>query len=210
MTQQADQIRDRRRLFALPGGSHDRLVRLLARALPAGIGAILAVMVIAPIFPRGEISFLLDRSKVAVTQERLRIDRATYRGEDSSGRPFAVAAGSALQRSARVQVVEMNDLSARILLKDGPAELKAPDGRYDLSRNAILVDGPVAFQAADGYRMTTNNVRIDLRNQKVTGSGGVSGAVPSGTFRAGAIEADLENRTVALKGRAHLTMQGKP
>ena len=210
MSEQADQIRDRRRHFAMPGGSHDRLVRFLAKALPAGIGAILAVMVVAPMFPRGEISFLLDRNKVAVTRERLRIDHAMYRGEDSRGRPFSVTAGNAVQRSARVQVVEMNDLAARILLSDGPAELKARDGRYDLSANAILVDGPVDFRAADGYRLSTNDVRIDLKQQHVVGSGGVAGTVPSGTFSAQKIEADLDERTVALQGRARLTMQGKP
>jgi lipopolysaccharide export system protein LptC len=210
MTEQADQIRDRRHHFALPGGSHDRLVRFLATALPAGIGAVLAVMIIAPLFPRGEISFLLDRNKVAVTRERLRIDHAMYRGEDARGRPFSVTAGNAVQRSAKVQVVQMDDLAARILLTDGPAELKARDGSYNLTENAILVNGPVDFRAADGYRMTTNNVRIDLKQQHVTGSGGVAGAVPSGTFTAQKIEADLEQRTVALEGRARLRMQGKP
>jgi len=210
MTEQADQIRDRRHHFALPGGSHDRLVRFLATALPAGIGAVLAVMIIAPLFPRGEISFLLDRNKVAVTRERLRIDHAMYRGEDARGRPFSVTAGNAVQRSAKVQVVQMDDLAARILLTDGPAELKARDGSYNLTENAILVNGPVDLRAADGYRMTTNNVRIDLKQQHVTGSGGVAGAVPSGTFTAQKIEADLEQRTVALEGRARLRMQGKP
>jgi len=210
MTEQADQIRDRRRHFALPGGSHDRLVQFLAKALPAGIGAVAAVMIIAPLFPRGEISFLLDRNKVTITRERLRINNAMYRGEDARGRPFSVTAGSAVQRSARLKVVEMDDLAARILLTDGPAELKAPDGRYDLGENAILVRGPVDFRAADGYRLTTNNVRIDLKQQHVTGSGGVAGAVPSGTFSADRIEADLDNRTVALQGRARLRMQGKP
>jgi lipopolysaccharide export system protein LptC len=178
--------------------------------LPAGIGAVLAVMIIAPLFPRGEISFLLDRNKVAVTRERLRIDHAMYRGEDARGRPFSVTAGNAVQRSAKVQVVQMDDLAARILLTDGPAELKARDGSYNLTENAILVNGPVDFRAADGYRMTTNNVRIDLKQQHVTGSGGVAGAVPSGTFTAQKIEADLEQRTVALEGRARLRMQGKP
>lgn len=210
MTEQADQIRDRRRLFALPGGSHDRLVGFLAKALPAGIGAILAVMIVAPIFPRGEISFLLDRNKVAVTHERLRIDNAMYRGEDARSRPFSVTAGSAVQRSARVEKVEMNDLAARILLSDGPAEIHARTGTYDIRANALDVRGPVDVRAAGGYRMTTSNVNIDLRNQHVTGTGGVAGAVPSGTFSAQTIEADLEDRTVALEGRARLTMQGKP
>ena len=42
MSQQADQIRDKRRAFALPGGSLDRIVRLLAIGLPALVGAIAA------------------------------------------------------------------------------------------------------------------------------------------------------------------------
>lgn len=210
MTEQADLIRDRRRRFALPGGSHDRLVTFLAKALPAGIGAILAVMIIAPIFPRGEISFLLDRNKVAVTNERLRIDNAMYRGEDERSRPFSVTAGSAVQRSSRIEKVEMTDLAARILLSDGPAEIKAPDGTFDIRRNALSVRGPVDVRAASGYRLTTSDVLIDLRNQHVTGAGGVAGAVPSGTFSAQQIDADLENRTVSLSGRARLTMQGKP
>lgn len=208
MTQQADLIRNKRRLFAMPGGSHDRLVRLLGKALPAGIGAVLAVMIIAPLFPRGEVSFLLDRNKVALTNERLRVDQAMYRGEDSSGRPFSIMAGSALQHSDKVQVVALHDLSARILLKDGPAEIKAGDGRYDITGNTMTVAGPIDFRAADGYKMTTSNVRIDLRRQTVSGSGGVAGAVPSGTFSADRIEADLENREVALRGRARLRMQG--
>ena len=210
MTDQADIIRNRRRLFAMPGGSHDRVVRFLNQALPAGIGAVVAVMVIAPVFPRGEISFLLDRNKVALANDRLRVEQAMYRGEDSTGRPFSVTAGSAIERSRTVPVVAMRDLSARILLRDGPAELKASTALYDIPHNIVDVAGPIDFRAADGYRMTTSNVRIDLRAQQVTGTGGVAGAVPSGTFSANRIEADLENRVVALKGRARLRMQGAP
>ena len=210
MTEQADQIRDRRQRFALPGGSHDRIIRLLAKVLPAGIGAVVAIMIIAPLFPRGEVSFLLDRNKVAVTQDRLRMDRAMYRGEDAKGRPFSVTAGSAVQRSVAQPDVALDELAARILLSDGPAEIKARDGRYDVNKNALDVRGPVDFRAADGYRLTTSDVKIDLKNQHVVGSGGVAGTVPSGTFTAQSIEADLDNRTVALKGRARLIMQGKP
>ena len=208
MTDQADIIRNRRRLFAMPGGSHDRVVRFLNQALPAGIGAVVAVIVIAPVFPRGEISFLLDRNKGALANDRLRVEQAMYRGEDSTGRPFSVTAGSAIERSRTVPVVAMRDLSARILLRDGPAELKASTALYDIPHNIVDVAGPIDFRAADGYRMTTSNVRIDLRAQQVTGTGGVAGAVPSGAQSL--INAGLPNRVVALKGRAHLRMQGAP
>jgi lipopolysaccharide export system protein LptC len=206
MTIQADINRDRRRHFAAPGGTHDRLIRFLARALPAAVGLIAAVMILAPLSPRGEISFLLDRSKVAVTGERIRVDKAMYRGQDNAGRPFSLTAGNAVQSSSDTPVVEMNDLVARLLLSDGPAELTARKGDYNFDTGKVAVPGQVNFTAADGYRMTTSNVGIDLTARQVAGEGGVTGAVPTGTFSAQRISADLGERTVTLEGNARLRM----
>jgi lipopolysaccharide export system protein LptC len=208
MTAGADLIRDKRRAFAAPGSSHDRLMRFLVKVLPAGVGMVAAVMILAPFTPRGEISFLLDRNKVAVTSERLRVDQAMYRGSDNQGRPFSLTAGSAVQRSAADPTVEMSNLVARILLADGPAEISARQGNYDITQERVGVAGALDFRAADGYRMTASNVSVDLKSRRVEGSGGVSGAIPAGTFSANRIVADLSERTVALDGRARLRMQG--
>jgi lipopolysaccharide export system protein LptC len=207
VTTKADIIRDKRRAFAAPGSSHDRLVRLLVRVLPAGVGMVAAVMILAPFTPRGEISFLLDRNKVAVTSERLRVDRAMYRGADNQGRPFSLTAGNAVQRSATDPTVEMNDLIARIMLSDGPAEISARSGLYNIPDERVGVAGALNFRAADGYSMTASNVTVDLKNRRVEGSGGVAGSIPAGTFSANRIVADLADRTVALDGRARLRMQ---
>lgn len=206
MSLQANQLRTRRREFAAPGGSHDRLVNFLAKVLPAGIGLVAAVMILAPLSPRGEISFLLDRNKVAIADDRLKVDNAAYRGQDSRGRVFLVTAGTAVQKSAKVPIVEMLDLVAQLKLNDGPAEIHAPRGAYDFHDEKIDVSGPVDFSAADGYRMQTRNVAIDIKAKRVSGSGGVDGSVPTGTFRADTISADLENRTLTLQGNARLRM----
>jgi lipopolysaccharide export system protein LptC len=203
---QGAQIRNRRRLLAAPGGSHDRMVGFLGKALPTAIGLVAAVMIIVPLSPRGEISFLLDRSKVAVTNERVKVDDAAYRGADGRGRPFVVTAGSAVQQTASVPVVQMNRLIAQLNLTEGPAEIRAPEGAYDYNAEKIAVNGPVDFSAADGYRMQTRNVAIDINARTAVGSGGVSGSVPTGTFRADRIVADLEGRTVKLEGNARLRM----
>lgn len=207
MTQAADQIRDKRRLWAAPGGSHDRMVRFLAKWLPGAVGVVAATMIIGPLFPRGEISFLLDRNKVAVTTERVRVADAMYRGVDDQGRPFTVTAGSAAQVSVRDPLVRMANLAARIRLSDGPAELTAKGGTYDYDAEKVNVSGPVQFTAADGYRMTTTNVAIDLKSRRVVGSGGVTGAIPAGTFSANRIIADLGERSVTLDGNARLRME---
>ena len=114
-TQEAKERRGERRLWAEPGGSHDRLVAVLARVLPMGVGVPAALMVITPLSPRGEISFLLDRNKVAVIEDRLRVDNALYRGADHPGRPFSLTAGEAVPRPSAEGIVRMNDLVARLL-----------------------------------------------------------------------------------------------
>ena len=206
MSEQADIIRNDRRTLATPGGAHDRLVRFLATALPVAIGVLAALMIITPLSPRGEISFLLDRNKVAIVQDRLRVENAMYRGQDDNGRPFSLTAGQAVQRSAEESIVRMKNLSARILLTDGPATLAAERGNYDFEAEQVAIEGPVRFTAADGYRMVARDVMIDLKSRRMTGEGRVEGAIPSGTFSADRIEADLAERTIKLDGHARLHM----
>ncbi len=206
MTLRADQMRDRRQVFAAPGGSHDRAVRIVSVVLPGMIGVLLAIMVFAPLSPRGEISFLLDRTKVAMVDDRMRALDAMYRGEDDRGRAFSVTAGSAVQRSASHEVVEMKDVTARMLLDDGPAVLVAENGTYDFGRQDVVVPGPVNMQTADGYRMVTQGASIDLDHRRLVSHGGVEGRIPTGTFRADHLVADLDTRNIRLDGHAHLRM----
>lgn len=206
MTQLADEIRDRRKAFALPGGAHDRLIHRLNVILPAAVGVVAALMVITPLSPRGEVSFLLDRNKVEVAADRLRVDNAMYRGQDDKGRPFSLIAGEALQRSVTVPVVQLSNLSARILLNDGPAVLTAAGGNYNIESERVAVDGVVRFTAADGYKMTASGVSIALPQRELVGTGHVAGEIPAGTFSADRIQADLDARTITLDGNARLHM----
>ena len=206
MTRQADQMRDRRRVFAAPGGSHDRTVRLVSVLLPGLIGVLLAVMVLAPLTPRGEISFLLDRTKVAMVDDRVRALGALYRGQDDRGRAFSITAGSAVQHSSTHQVVEMTDITARMLLDDGPAMLMTDSGTYDFAHQQIAVPGAVTMQTADGYRMTTRGASIDLDHRRLVSHGAVEGRLPTGTFSADRFVADLDSRDIRLDGHARLHM----
>ncbi|MEI6644115.1 MAG: LPS export ABC transporter periplasmic protein LptC [Novosphingobium sp.] len=207
MTAKADNLRGRRQSFAAPGGFHDRMVRLIAKGLPVLIGALLAVLMIAPLSPRGEISFLLDRNKVAMVNDRLRVVSAMYRGQDDSGRNFSVTAGSAVQHSAVKDEVEMRDITARVMLTDGPASLTTGAGIYDFARQLIDVPTPVNFETSDGYRMVTGGADIDIGKRRLVSRGRADGRIPAGTFAADRISADLEARTITLDGHARLRME---
>ncbi|MFO6446511.1 LPS export ABC transporter periplasmic protein LptC [Erythrobacter sp. NE805] len=205
-TNEARLLRSRRQRFAAPGGSHDRLVRFLARGLPMAVGVVAALMIITPFSQRSEVSFLLDRNKVAQIDERLSVDKAMYRGRDNQGRPFSLLAGEAVQRSGLEGLVRMRDLVAQILLADGPARLSAEGGTYDIRAETMAVEGPVRLTASDGYAMTASGVSVDLKSKTMAGDRGVSGEVPAGTFSADSLRADLAARTITLEGNARFTM----
>ncbi|TGX53625.1 LPS export ABC transporter periplasmic protein LptC [Sphingomonas gei] len=207
MSDVAARLRSQKRGWAHPGSSHDRFVRAGLVVLPMGIGVLGAFLVISPLLMGGDVSFLLDKNKVDISPERLRIDAAEYRGGDDKGRPFHLHAGSAVQRSSAEPIVRLNDLAAEIRLDDGPASIKADSGHYNMSNQRVAIDGPLKFQAADGYVLNTTNATVDLKTRKLESGGAVTGSTPSGVFSANKLTADLERRTVSLEGRARLRIQ---
>ncbi|WP_322964671.1 LPS export ABC transporter periplasmic protein LptC [Sphingomonas fuzhouensis] len=204
MSEIADRVRTQRQLWAAPGSRHDRFVTVARWLLPSAIGVLTAFLVMAPIYTSNEVSFVLDKKKVEVAKERLKIQAAQYRGVDDKGQPFVLDAGSAIQRSSAEPVVQLNKLAAQIRLSDGPATVSANSGRYDMSTEQVKLDGPLDFKSAGGYDLQTHDATIDLQQRTLASGGAVTGRVPQGTFSANRLRADLENRTVRLEGNARL------
>lgn len=204
MSELAEQERMIKRGWATPGSYHDYLIRLLKIALPAAVGVLAAYLALAPLQKDKEISFLLDKNKVDVASERLRVEGAQYRGQDNEGRPFTIVAKQAVQATSREPVMDILGMSASILLKEGPAMLRANRGRYDMEAQTVDVLGPIRFTTADGYRLETSNVKVDLNRSSLASRGGVQGQMPLGRFSADRIAVNLPDRTVSLNGRARL------
>lgn len=192
------------RHWATPGGAHDRLVKLLKIVLPSAGFLLGLFLLMAPFTHQGEVSFVLDKNRVDMASERLKVVEALYRGEDSRGRAFSLRAGSAVQRSSRDPIVQLNELEARLQMESGGAVVTARRGDYDLEKETVAVRGPIQFQNADGYRLTTRDVDIALQDRTLRSRGSVEGRMPTGTFRADHLSADLEGRTVTLEGNARL------
>lgn len=195
---------DRKRGWARPGSAHDSLVRTLNFALPTLIGVLMAYLAMAPLSKGQDISFILDKHKVEVARERMRVQTAQYRGQDARGRPFTIAAASAVQESSQDPIVNIEGMSARIQLDDGPASLRALRGRYNLDSETMAVPGPIVFLAPDGYRLSTRDVTVDLQQRTLASQGRVEGVMPLGNFSADRLQANLDERRVVLSGRARL------
>jgi lipopolysaccharide export system protein LptC len=204
MSELANNERTQKRGWAQPGGSHDKLIRVLKIGLPALIGVILAFLFFSPLSEKQEVSFLLDKHKVGTADERLKLTAVTYRGQDDTGRPFILSARSGVQQTSAVQIVDITDMQAQMQLDTGPARLQAPRAQYLMERDHVNVLGPLTFTTADGYRMQTSNVNVDMRARTMQSRGAVQGQMPLGHFSADQMHVDMPSRRVVLTGRARL------
>ena len=82
--------------WAEPGSGHDRLVRWSKVVLPSAVGVLIAVLAVAPLQKKGDVSFILDKNKVQSAPERMRVEAARYSGTD-----FSRVALDGIRRDAR-------------------------------------------------------------------------------------------------------------
>jgi len=198
MSKAAEKERTAKQSWAVPGSSHDRVIRIAKIALPSAVGVLIAVLALAPLEKNGDVSFILDKTKVASSPEAMRVDTARYTGEDNQGRPFAILAQSAVQRNSNVPIMDISGMMARLGLADGPGLVVANHARYNVNTQQAAVVGPVRATGSDGYKLATSNVTLDLKQKQITGSGGVQGQMRLGQFTAGRLRADLDSHTVYL------------
>jgi lipopolysaccharide export system protein LptC len=202
----ADDRRAAKRGWAAPGGMHDWLMRFLKIVLPAGVGLLLAYLLLSPLSKEKEISFLLDKNKVDTARERLKTQKAEYRGLDDKGRAFSIQAAQAVQAKSSDPVVDIGGMSARIQLEEGPATITADKARYNMDTQKVDVLGPILFTASDGYRLETRDVALDLNKHVAVSGGGVEGQMRLGRFTAQNMTVNLPERRVVLQGRVRLHM----
>ncbi len=197
MSEAATKERAVKQHWAEPGSRHDKVVRATKFGLPILIGGLAALLAIAPFDKRDDVSFILDKNKVDQAQERMRVEKARYTGEDNKGQKFLIIADRAVQPTSNVPVVAIEGMRAQLNLGKGPLSIAALRGRYDLEQERVLVDGPVRIVGSGGYQLTTRDVTVDLDKRSLSSDGPVSGSMELGQFQAGQLKADLDERTVS-------------
>jgi lipopolysaccharide export system protein LptC len=194
----------RKQLWATPGSAHDRLVRWSKILLPSAVGILIAILALAPLGKKGDVSFILDKKKVENAHERMRVEEARYTGTDDKGQRFLIVANNAIQPSSDVPIVNINGMFAQLDQPPAPLMIGANRGRYNLDTQKIAIDGPVRVTGGDGYQLATRDVTVDMKQRRLQSAGPASGSMRLGQFQAGQLKADLGSRTVVLDGGARL------
>ncbi|QNP45578.1 LPS export ABC transporter periplasmic protein LptC [Sphingomonas sediminicola] len=204
MSDLANQEREVKQRWAVPGSSHDRIVRFAKVALPSAVGVVIAFLAMAPLDKSGDVSFILDKNQVENAPERMRVEQARYVGQDNNGQKFLIVANRALQRTSEQPIVDIWGMLARFGLAQGPVTVAANQGQYNLDQQKVTVQGPVRVAGPEGEQLVTRDVTVDLKQNVMTSDGGVAGRMELGQFEASRLRANLNDRTVVLDGGARL------
>jgi lipopolysaccharide export system protein LptC len=190
--------------WATPNSGHDRIVRWAKIALPSAVGVLLAILFLAPLDRKGDVSFIHDKKKVDSAPERMRVESARYSGTDDKGQMFEMIANRAVQPSSDTPIVAINGMLARLEQQQGPMTIAADKGRYNIDTQQVSIDGPVSVKGNDGFTLNTSDVLVDLKQRELASQGPAQGAMRLGQFRANQIRADLDERKVVLDGGVRL------
>src|ERR1044072_7726131 len=194
MADLANTERAEKQRWAVPGSSHDRIIRFGKVALPSAVGVVIAFLAMAPLEKNSEVSFILDKNQVENAPERMRVEQPRYKGEDNRGHKFLVVANRARQRSSEEPIVDIWGMLARFGLAQGPVTDAADQGRYNLDEQKVAVAGPLRVAGPVSQRLATRDVTADLKTHVMANDGGVSCRMELGQFEAGRLRANLEDR----------------
>jgi lipopolysaccharide export system protein LptC len=190
--------------WAQPGSGHDRIVRFAKIILPSAVGILLAILALAPLEKKGDVSFILDKKKVQSAPERMRVEAARYTGTDNKGQQFVMLANRAVQQNSDTPIVDIHGMLARLQQAQGPLTIAANQGRYNIDTQRVAIDGPVKVAGNEGFQLSTSNVLVDLKQRHLESQGSAQGVMRLGQFQAGHIAADLNDKVVVLDGGARL------
>jgi lipopolysaccharide export system protein LptC len=182
---------------------YDWYVSIMKWALPMISLALLLTILIWPLTNSREFSFLLSKTQLASSTERLRLEQPVYNGVDGRNRPFTIQAESAVQRTSKSPNVELRGIAARIQLEEGTASVTATAGRYDMESQLLRISGMIEVMGPRNYRLTTPGARVDLNTRQVAGAD-IKGTGPLGRFEARRFRTDLSSGIVVFDGGARL------
>ena len=175
MSDLANRDRADKQRWAVPGSSHDRIIRFAKVALPSAVGVVIAFLAMAPLEKKGDVSFILDKNEVENAPERMRVEQARYVGKDNRGQKFLIIANRARQRSSEEPIVDIWGMMAKMGLAQGPVTVAANQGRYNLDQQKVSVPGPVRVAGPEGEQLLTQNATVDFKTHMLSSDGGVSG-----------------------------------
>jgi lipopolysaccharide export system protein LptC len=172
-------------------GRHSRLVRLLRVLLPLGVvfglGGYLLMSYLNPFA-------MLDKlpevtGKLGVQGSKITMEAPRIAGVTRDSRAYELTAETAVQDITRPDVVELQNLRAKMELQDADVVvITAKSGTYNTKGDSVVLREHVVVTSANGYNAKLREAVVDMKKGNVVSGQPVEIKLPTGHLTANAME----------------------
>jgi lipopolysaccharide export system protein LptC len=165
---------------------HSRHVRLLRKIIPVGIALVLGWLAFSPFRSLGPLQII---PSIAISGTRITMGSPRYAGFTSDGRPYEVTARGASQDITKPDIVDLNDIWAKVHLQDNATmEMTAVSGVYDSKQDRLTLKEQIILSSSTGYAGRLREAVVEVKKGTVVSESPVELTLLNGTLSANRLE----------------------
>ena len=172
-------------------GRHSIVVRIARIALPIGVIVGLTVLVLFTYFQPMQMFDKLPSvsGKLGVQGSKITMELPRIAGFTRDQRAYELNAESAVQDIARPDIVELQNLRAKMELQDKDVvQLTANSGTYNTKADKIVLRDQVIVTSQQGYKALLREAAVEMKKGNVVSELPVEITLPNGTLKANRME----------------------
>jgi lipopolysaccharide export system protein LptC len=179
-----------------------RLIHFMRRALPAGIGLLLLVLV-GWVLVKSWLILPFNPGSLGV----IRVVNPHYVGRDDHGRSYAIDAQEA-QKNIGGGDIRLTEPRLQLITgQNRSLAVRARYGAYDDVAQQVVLKGDVRIASADGTEFRTELARIDVRTGNASANSPVHGVGPLGEITASSYAIWDRGARAQFIGQVHARLQ---
>jgi lipopolysaccharide export system protein LptC len=181
---------------------HSRLVRFLRFSIPAAITVIAGVLLVAAYNPfKGITTFPIDPTKVKLSGTKIVMELPRLTGFTTDSRPYELIARTAAQDLLKPDILELQDIDAKVETKDGQhITIKSINGVYDTRGELLKLSDHIVLTTSSGYEAHLSEATVNTSSSSVVSESPVDVKLPNGTLSANRLQV-TESGAVVVFGR---------
>ena len=188
---------------------HSRLVRFLRFAIPAGIVAIISILLVVTFFNPFLLiaAFPLDPGKISLSGTKIVMELPRLNGFTTDSRPYEITARAAAQDHTKLDILELKDVSAQAELKDGQhVIITSPNGVYDTKGELLKLNDHITVNSTSGYEAHLSEATINTASGNIVSEHPVELKLPNGMLNANRLEVMENGALIVFSGGVEMTV----
>jgi lipopolysaccharide export system protein LptC len=187
---------------------HSRYVRLLRLGVPAGILAMLLMVVAANYMPPiGGLRLPGELGKLVIKGTKITMQQPRLTGFTNDSRAYEFTANAAAQDITKPDLVELHAPHAKIQMQDkSTVTMSAVSGVYNMKSEMLTLNDDIDLVSSIGYEGRLSEASIDVRKGSVVSEKPVSVKLLNGFLNAQRLEVVDNGAMVRFGGGVAMTI----